>query len=630
MISLWQIMGARTLRCRRTTVALTLAFAALGPLCVFASSAADSDAPRVFFGRITSAGEPVVGALVTFSHGEPAHAVTVFSDEQGRYLSPPLAFASDYDVRVRRIGWKDAHRKGEAPSATRGLSFELERVDTAAEFAEQLPANHWYALVLEQLEEPAERAELKQQCTYCHQQGNWATRRERTREEWEKLLVLMGRRGAMISQSLRAKLPDAFTAAYAPENALPKLLAARKAGSPVPPPTAVARRALIEDWDLGGRASTQHDVMVHPDGRLYSVDGPQDALHRLDPSIPGGERKSWTVPRGDLPPGGVFASSGRATSTSNSHVGPHSLQTAPDGSIWITLAIGNQLARFDTLNETWTIHELADGIYPHTLRFDGTGRIWYTMAATNHVGMFDPETGEQRHVRLPARTWAQAIILRVMPLLLKIGSYIDIRGSAAEGDGIKMPVPYGIDIAPDGGVWFSQLNERRIGRVDPETLSLEMFETPFETPRRLRFDAKGGLWIPSFSESLLAHFDLEMREFRTWPLPVEPLGSETPYALAVDRETGSVWICGTNSDSMIRFEPEPERFTVYPLPTRVTYTREVDFDAQGRVWTSNSNGPTWQIEGGTPKVVRIDPTGAPSPATSPLFAKGAPLAANED
>ena len=615
---------------------LSLALASLGLVCFFGSGAAAGEGPRVFFGHITSGGEPVVGAMVTFSHGEPTHAVTVFSDARGRYLTSQLAFTSGYDVRVRRIGWKDARLADQSPGGTNELSFALERVEEPAELAEQLPANHWYALVLERLDDPAERAELKQQCTYCHQQGNWATHRERTREEWEKLILLMGRRGAMISQSLRAKLPDIFVDAYAPENALPKLVGLRQpSGSPVSPPTQEARRALIEEWDLGGRASTQHDVMVHPDGRLYSVDGPQDALHRLDLSVPGGKRESWTVPHGELARGGVFASSGRSTSTSNSRVGPHSLQTAPDGSIWITLASGNQLARFNATDATWTIHDVAEGIYPHTLRFDAKGRIWYTMAATNHIGMFDPETGEQRHLRLPARTWTQAIILRTMPLLLKIGSYIDIRGSAAEGDGIKMPVPYGIDIAPDGGVWFSQLNERRIGRVDPETLELEMFETPFETPRRLRFDSKGGLWIPSFSESLLAHFDLETHEFRTWPLPVEPLGSETPYALAVDRKTDVVWICGTNSDTMIRFDPESEQFTVYPLPTRVTYTREVDFDAQGRVWTSNSNGPTWQIEGGTPKVVRIDPTGAPSPGASPLFAEprskeASALAANED
>ena len=62
---------------------------------------------------------------------------------------------------------------------------------------------------------------------------------------------------------------------------------------------------------------------------------------------------------------------------------------------------------------------------------------------------------------------------------------------------------------------------------------------------------------------------------------------------------------------MIRLDPDTGRFRVYPLPTRVTYTREIDFDAQGRVWTSNSNSPAWQIEGGMPRVLRLDPRDAP-------------------
>jgi streptogramin lyase len=108
---------------------------------------------------------------------------------------------------------------------------------------------------------------------------------------------------------------------------------------------------------------------------------------------------------------------------------------------------------------------------------------------------------------------------------------------------------------------------------------------------------------------VIARFDPKTREFRSYPLPIEPQGSETPYAVHVHRPSGDVWICGTNSDSLIRFEPGPERFTVYPLPTRVTYTREIDFDAQGRVWTSNSNVPAWQIEDGMPRVLRLDPRG---------------------
>jgi streptogramin lyase len=137
-----------------------------------------------------------------------------------------------------------------------------------------------------------------------------------------------------------------------------------------------------------------------------------------------------------------------------------------------------------------------------------------------------------------------------------------------------------------------------------------MIDTPFAGPRRLRFDAHGNLWIPGFSSGVVARFDLATRAFREFALPVEPRGSETPYALNVHRPTGQIWICGTESDSLIRFDPAAERFTVFPLPTRVTYTREIDFDSEGRVWTSNSNSPAWQIEGATPRLVRLDPRGA--------------------
>jgi len=175
------------------------------------------------------------------------------------------------------------------------------------------------------------------------------------------------------------------------------------------------------------------------------------------------------------------------------------------------------------------------------------------------------------------------------------------------GDGPQLPVPYGIDIAPDGGVWFAQLNERRIGRLDPASGAVRMIDTPFPAPRRLRFDSQGRLWIPSFSSGTLARFDPATGAFATWTLPTQAAGTETPYALNVDRRTDTVWVCGTQSDSLIRFTPGDERFTVYPLPNRVTYTREIDFDDAGAVWTCNSNLPAWQIERGTPTLIRLEP-----------------------
>jgi streptogramin lyase len=560
------------------------------------------------------AGAPLAGAQVTVQSGEPAHRITVWSEADGSFATPELPVRGPWTVRARRIGWRDAERTGVLAGSQ--LALEAERLADPAEVAAQLPAHHWWSLVVERFEDEAARMRLKRECTYCHQQGSELTRRPRPAEEWQKVIELMERRGARLDETLHAGLAAALVAAYDPATAVPRLTSGwEDADAFAPPPPREVRAALVEEWDLGSRASMQHDVIVHPDGRLYSVDGSQDQLHRLDPRD--GSRAVWPVPPGDRPLGGIFGEArGPVSQTAVARVGPHSLQAAPDGSVWLTLAIGNQLARFDPASERFEIHEVAEGYYPHTLRFDAKGRIWYTMAASNHVGMFDPATGEQRHLRLPARTWQQEVALRLMPALMWLDQQVDLRSRSAGGGGggFTMPVPYGIDIAPDGSVWFSQLNEDRIGRIDPETLAVELFETPFPAPRRLRFDRSGTLWVPSFSAGLLAAFDPRTRRYREFPLPIEPRLGEAPYALAVNPITQDVWVCGTNSDTLLRFSPKAERWTVYPLPTRVTYTREIDFDTLGRVWTSNSNSPAWQIEGGQPRVLRLDPDPAATAA----------------
>ena len=564
-------------------------------------------------GRIVDpTGNLVVGAMVSVSRGDPAHRVTVFSGADGFFRAPVPDDPGATTLRVRRIGFRD--RRIDAPPSNRVSALTLERETDPTALAAQLPANHWFALVLARVGDGARREELVRQCAYCHQQGNEATRRIRDDEDWERVLTLMGRMGGIVSSELRAEIPTLFDAAYDPASAVPALTAQRQHADFAPPPPTDVRRARIDEWELGGTASMQHDIVVHPDGRIYSVDMTQDQLYRLDPGAAHGARAAWSIPTGDLPLGGAMAATEQEQPPgSNARVGPHSIQVAPDGSLWITLALGNQLAHFDPATEAWTTHTLASGYYPHTLRIDARGRIWFTIAASNHLGFFDPKTGESRELRLPTQGIAQDLVLRAMPAILWLGRHFDIRGAAAESGGsLSVPIPYGIDIAPDGGVWFSQLNAHRIGRVDPETFAVEIVDTPFPAPRRLRFDSKGMLWIPSFSGDLVARFDPATRAFETWQIPSDPPGSDTPYALNVERKTDTVWICGANSDSLIRFDPRDKTFTTYPLPTRVTYTREVDFDAQGRPWTSNSNAPTWMIEGGVPTVIRLDPEGNPA------------------
>jgi streptogramin lyase len=567
-------------------------------VCLLATAAR---ADGLLAGHVTDAtGRPVVGALVTARHLALARETTVYVDAEGRWAMPPLEEGT-YHLRVRRPGFRDRSEVVELGTGRATRTLVLERETDPRELAWQLPANRWLGLAVAHLPDDAAREEFLRQCTFCHQQGSWATRVQRDPEEWRKLFALMARMGGILSTRVRTALPGALNAAYDESSYVPAL---GEHFTPPPPPDAAASSAVITEWEVGGVGSMQHDITVHPDGRIYSADTTQDKLYRLDPRT--GERRTFDIPRGDSPLGGVFTTRQPIPANADAHVAPHSLQVAPDGSIWITLCLGNKIARFDPATERFDIFLQEDGLYPHTLRFDARGRAWYTLAVSNQVAMIDPKTGERRTYRLPARTWGETLAVRAVPWVLWAARWVDFDPERA-GDQPQLPIPYGIDVAPDGGIWFSQLNERRIGRLDPETGAIRLVDTPFAAPRRLRFDAHGNLWIPGFSSSVLARYDPRTGEFRTWDLPIEPRGTETPYALNVDRRTGAVWICGNQSDTLMRFDPAAERFTVYPLPTRVTYTREIEFGADGAVWTSNSNLPAWQIEGAAPKVIRLEP-----------------------
>ena len=139
------------------------------------TAAAESSHATV--GRVLDAqGAPVVGAIVTFSVGDPSHDVSVFTGDDGRYRIPPRLPDGPISVRVRRIGWRDLRLAAQRPEPGVPFDLRLERETDPVAVAAQLPANRWFALVLARIDDPEQREELKRQCTYCHQQGNVATR----------------------------------------------------------------------------------------------------------------------------------------------------------------------------------------------------------------------------------------------------------------------------------------------------------------------------------------------------------------------------------------------------------------------------------------------------------------------
>jgi streptogramin lyase len=409
--------------------------------------------------------------MVTAYDPVGARNVSVFTDGNGAYRFPPLA-SGRWQLRVRIVGFERPERTVDLAPPGLDVDFKLR---LAEQPHEALPASYFYA----RMEWPSEelRGNFALACANCHQIGDPLWRKPRTAADWETVLARMEFRGPPLLPAAReALIPtviDALGAYDADDFALPG------------PPTGDATRAILWEYEVDpeGRNGC-HDLELALDGTLYTEDG--FALH---PETL--ERHHHPVP-----------------------AGAHSIERAPDGAMWITVTGSDLMTRLDV--ETGEVRslehpEIGDdkGVYPHTLRFDDAGNIWYTLTVSNHVARLDPRTGEF--------------------------TYYDLPGPDEWTGPMPIPVAYGLDVAPDQRIWWSQLLADRIGVLDPATGEIRSWRTPVQGPRRLRVGADGVVWVPGYASGNLARFDPRTEEWKVYDLPTKPAGTELPYALSVNR-----------------------------------------------------------------------------------------------
>ena len=339
---------------------LTRLIAAL--VCLAASAAS---AESLLGGRVLDAtGAPIPGAMVSVSRGDPAHAATVFTSDDGSFAAPvpddPGAdVAARAAHRLPRPARRGARRRVAAGAAPRAREPIPRRSPRSFR---RIAGSRW---CWRAIDDPAQREELVRQCTYCHQQGSEATRRVRSDEEWAKVLGADGAHGRhRVERAARAaagalqrrlRPGDRGGGAHRARCAKPIRAAAVARGAPRAHRRVGARRTRLDAARHDRAPRRPHLLGRHDPGPALPA-RPERARRRarelVDPARRSAARRRLGRHRGQQPPG------------SNAHVGPHSIQVAPDGALWITLALGNQLARFDPATEQWTIHTLEDGLLP--------------------------------------------------------------------------------------------------------------------------------------------------------------------------------------------------------------------------------------------------------------------------
>jgi virginiamycin B lyase len=551
-------------------------------------------------------GQPAYGAMVTVFDANGESRQTVYTAADGSYaIRTP--YAGKLKVRVRLSGYQDTTSEQQASTGSLArLNLSLGEFADQAAMNESLSASAFNAR-LPWPNVKRDRPAFVSQCNYCHQVGNSWTRIPRDHEQWIAEVDKMENMLAMPSRAQSGTIAEVLWKGFDG-----KPFAARQNYGASPE----LSRAKVREWLVGDGYTFIHDADVAADGLLYGTDEGHDILWTLDRAT--GKIEQYKLPESDLPRGGIFSGMKLPIGQFTGKHGPHSMAQTSDGRIWITNALSSTLMSFDPKTKQFKTYQVGhDALYPHTIRVDRNDIVWFTIVASNQIGRFDPKTEKMTVMRLPSNGVIRWVTDQLFPTLMRIGSWfpdqavhLNLSTHRFFGEQI-LAFPYGIDVNPvDGSIWYAKLYASKIGRIDPQTMEVQEWDTPMVGPRRPRFDAGGIFWIPAFDEGGLMRFDPKSEKFETFKIPVVGKNEyETPYALNVDRKTGQIWMAANNSDRVIRFDPATKAFFTYPSPTRVTVLRDFSFTEDGQVCSSSSNMPAAAIEDGRPNFVCIEPEG---------------------
>lgn len=523
-------------------------------------------------------------------------AYTLFTDEQGQ-----VTFNTYANEKVRiRLRKPDFYDVTISLNESESKTLVMKPILDLLQLAESRPANTWLSALNLENDETLKQHYVMQ-CGFCHQQGSHFFRRPRPEENWQDIIHRMVGYGSRLPDEAQEKLPKLLSEEYGRLYQNPAII---PEGTPW---ENYLQQTQITEWPIGDAFSQMHDLLVHSNGMVYVGDNLQDRLYEINPKT--GAFTVYKLKRETSDKHGGLM--GKRLSDFPKHEafsGIHSFAESPvDGNIFITTSYQQRLVEFNPVTKEFTNHKMDEGYYPHTVRIDKNDRVWFTMALSNQIAMFDRSKKQFTMFDLPARNFREELTVSSMGVILKLMDWglplANLFSIDEQSTGV--PLPYGIDITPNGDIWFARLHTDSIGKIDGSTLAVTMYNTPFKGPRRLRSDSQGNLWIAAFPESMIVKFAPKTETFSNYPLPVKPLGSETPYSLNVDIKRDIVWINGNTSDALYSYHIDEKRWSHYPLPKRVSFTRDVEIAPNGDVYTTNSSFPSWHIEDAQPTLIRV-------------------------
>jgi len=543
---------------------------------------AAADAPWLLSGAVKVGGGSPEGVAISAKLKGAPLTVTVFTDARGRYYFPPLPAGGDYVVTAQAVGFGRALLARNIRPGLNEVNFGLDPIDNPL-----MQLSGWQQLASLPEDTRADRRGktlVLRACSACHQTSRIFARRFDERG-WAGIIQAMnnmeGQEGA-ITDVVTAHGTE--IAAYLGKVAGPEAL---KIVPMVPVrPKGDALHAVIYEYSLpaiDGRypfASGSNWAEGPP-----IMSGSGGALHDGTADFGGNVWFSNTAPLPGRTVAKMDHNSGKITNYSFRAEFPHgsgmthSIITARDGTIWFNLALSKsllngQLGTIDPQSGAQQNYPVPANMFPAGgwLNEDGVGGIWTSAGVVKGI------SGALRFDR-STKKWEQF-------------------KSLSEG------FSYGVAGDRAGNGWWTLMNEdilvhanRATGKISEQRLPFTWGGAPFlkpgdmtqadylsaipgvvgrpgnsNMPRRIKADLNADVvWAANYSGNTLMRIDSNTSKLTYIQAPFAGMN---PYDVGIDREH-RVWLGFQNGDEVGRYDPLTRQWTIYPLPTKGSSSRNL-------------------------------------------------------
>lgn len=545
---------------------LSLYMSAVAAAALLGVSGASAQNGSALTGTVTAPTGALEGVLVTAKKDGAKVAVTVVTDEKGRYSFPANRLEpGKYNLKIRATGFFASGRPTADVAAGKAATADIKLVKTD-NIAPQLTSAEW---MLSMPGADSQKAFL-QDCQGCHSLTRVVTSAH-TVDSFKDVVPRMGTYSP-------GSLP------HRPQKLLPGPRGQRGIADParvqqvseylasvnlskdevwkyplqtLPRPTGKGTKVIITTYDLPRPEAMPHDVHL-VNGKAYYTDFGSQYIGEMDV-------KTGKVVDHPLPlmkpeqPRGVLE-----------------MKPDRDGNVWASGMYQGGIYMLDTKTNQVKPYKLPDQYQ------DANTQESMVSPENHHVDGWVWTNNQQDHsvLRVNVRTgqWQSLGVLK------------DQLGQPIDG--------YDIPSDAENNLWLLEFGGtgRKIGKIDAKTGKLTTWTSEHVRPRNRRghFDANGVLWFAQYNANRIASFDPKTQKLTEIAMPFK---WQLPYDAEADKD-GKVWNASMGTDRVVRTDPKTGEHVVYLLPSYSNIRRVHVEKGTNTLWIGNNHGAS---------IIKIEP-----------------------